>query len=509
MKFKKRYIPYALLTIILLGVLMYFSRNHFINVTTQLSCWSRIQGELQANKDVEAYFHKRLLSFQELLERNLSQRSLMLQFYYNIQKHRDEPLTSEQLMLLKEGTLDYTNLRDDLYSYALNYECAINANEKDLKKYKVSEDLRSKAVMMSLAAGLSLYDNHLLSTMLFENDKRLRRILNDADQGFDIEENSLMKIMTSAVSYNKLSRFQNVIEFYENNILNVEHIDDAEYEYLKTFISQSPSYNYVKNLSLTDMTVNKINFFEHVGKDAIAEMRDEGFNNISMIFGNSVGLYEQRKGKLFGDEKSLKKLSNILQPLDIILEKTPFRLTDKLIPGHFGHVAIWVGGEEELKELDLWDNEIVAKYHHELNTSNSETASVVEALRDGVQLNTLSEFMNVDDVAILRPVFSINNEKDKIREALLLTFRQLGKKYDFNFDVNTTDKIVCSELAYVSFPSIDWNTEKTLGRYTISPDNVAKLCWQNKPLKLISFYHDGNEINKKKSLPLLIKLMQE
>ena len=84
------------------------------------------------------------------------------------------------------------------------------------------------------------------------------------------------------------------------------------------------------------MTVNKLTFFEHVGRDAIAEMRNEGFNNVSMLFGNSVGLYEERKGKLFCDKKSWEKLSKTLQPMDIILEKTPFRLTDKLIPGHFG-----------------------------------------------------------------------------------------------------------------------------------------------------------------------------
>ena len=30
---------------------------------------------------------------------------------------------------------------------------------------------------------------------------------------------------------------------------------------------------------------------------------------------------------------------------DILLEKTPFRLTDKLIPGYWGHAAVWIGGE--------------------------------------------------------------------------------------------------------------------------------------------------------------------
>ncbi len=34
-------------------------------------------------------------------------------------------------------------------------------------------------------------------------------------------------------------------------------------------------------------------------------------------------------------------------------------------------------------------------------------------------------------------------------------------------------------------------TEKSLGRYTISPDNIAEKTLNGGPLKLITFYHDG------------------
>ena len=79
----------------------------------------------------------------------------------------------------------------------------------------------------------------------------------------------------------------------------------------------------------------------------------------------------------------------------------------------------------------------------------------------------------------------------------------------FLLDVNTTDKIVCSELAYVSFPTIDWPTEKTLGRYNISPDNVAKLAWNKVPLELVLFYHDGELVDEKEQLSKMKELMQE
>ena len=56
----------------------------------------------------------------------------------------------------------------------------------------------------------------------------------------------------------------------------------------------------------------------------------------------------------------------------------------------------------------------------------------------------------------------------------MLAFEQIGKDYDFNFDVNTDDEIVCSELIYKVYPDEKWPTENTLNRWTISPDNVAE-----------------------------------
>ena len=127
-------------------------------------------------------------------------------------------------------------------------------------------------------------------------------------------------------------------------------------------------------------------------------------------------------------------------------------------------------------------------------------------MRGGVQLSSLEDFLNVDDILILRPI-SIQNSSELSKESLILSFRQLGKEYDFNFDVNTTEKIVCSELAYVCFPSVDWETEKVAGRYTISPDNVAYLSLNEKVFQVVLFYHDGKKIEADQTLPLLKNLL--
>ncbi len=131
---------------------------------------------------------------------------------------------------------------------------------------------------------------------------------------------------------------------------------------------------------------------------------------------------------------------------------------------------------------------------------------VAEALRSGVQLNPLQHFMNVDDVAILRLTGS--PDKMDMNGILYRTLQQIGKGYDFNFDVETLDKIVCSELAYQTYDSINWETEETVGRFTISPDHIARQAF-NGALKLITFYHDGARVPPQKQLKLMHRLMND
>ena len=331
--------------------------------------------------------------------------------------------------------------------------------------------------------------------------------------GFGLIANKLQEMTLAANSIESRHRIRRVIAFYEEEKTSFGALDeDSDYAYLELLIDSSPSYNYVKKIRVSDIASKKFVAFERISADMFSETTSDGFDVLSGLFGNTLGLYESRKGKLFGNSEAIKNIQAELKPLDILLEKTPFRLTDKLIPGHFGHVAIWTGTKAELIDLGLWQEMQVKQYADEIsspsNPASKDEHQIIEALRSGVQLSTLEHFMNIDDFAILRPIFKEGNEETLTKEALIMAFRQLGKQYDFNFDVNTTDKIVCSELAYVSFPSMDWPTEKTLGRHNISPDNVAKLAWNNLPLELIIFYHDGQLVDDDKKVDRMIELMQ-
>lgn len=501
--------------ILITGTAIYY----YIDITQDLkakeeACFAQLTVKLADGASPDAIFQEDFENLQLLVEFSLVARSQMLEVSNRLRLNRDEPLSSRDLIILKTGTEDYLEIREELYDIANAYACAMDAEATTLLKYNIDPQLRLKGAMLSLAAALTLYDNYLLGTVLFEQDSRLRKIINDPDMGFGLIANKLQEMTLAANSIESRHRIRRVIAFYEEEKASFGDLDeDSDYAYLELLIDSSPSYNYVKKIRITEIASKKFVAFERISADMFSESTDEGFDILSGLFGNTLGLYESRKGKLYGDEEALKNIQTTLQPLDILLEKTPFRLTDKLIPGHFGHVAIWTGTKAELIDLGLWEDLHVNPYAEQIsspeNPGSKDEHQIIEALRSGVQLSTLEHFMNIDDFAILRPIFEEGTNETLTKEALIMAFRQLGKKYDFNFDVNTTDKIVCSELAYVSFPSMDWPTEKTLGRYSISPDNVAKLAWNNLPLELIMFYHDGQLVDKDKQVDKMIELMQE
>ncbi|MDH3973512.1 MAG: YiiX/YebB-like N1pC/P60 family cysteine hydrolase [Deltaproteobacteria bacterium] len=402
-----------------------------------------------------------------------------------------KPLNGEDLDTLNRGTIAHLELRKKLYRLAEAHECWTRWKKEDFREKGIGKAERLEGVMLSLSAAMVLYDNYLLAISIFDEDEKLRRFLNERDSGYNINAAQLAKITISYNSAYNRQRVRSGIYFYEKELEKAppSFLEDEDRAYLNTLITQSPSYNMTKEFSPLYVLGRKVRFLSAMTTDTLNSLGKDGVNLFSMIFGNTLGLIESRKGKLYGRFDVLEKLEQELRAGDILLEKTPFRLTDKFIPGHWGHVAIWIGTEEELKALGIWDHAVVQKYHEQIQSGRS----VVEALRPGVEMNRLTRFLNIDDIAVIRGKEMTKKEKG---ETIIRALRQVGKEYDFNFDVETTDKIVCSELVYTTFTGIKWPTGKTLGRITISPDNVASIVINGGPLKLALLYHDGKLVKK-------------
>jgi hypothetical protein len=431
---------------------------------------------------------QRIVAYQEQVEQVLTMRARAIDFFDEIKARQraDEPLSGADLRRLNEGAARLLSQRQTLLKVAGEHECWVYG---PIPEDETAARVQAQGVALSLSAALLLYDNYLSAVGLYRANPFLRQHLNRKDSGFALPPGELNRIAFSFNSAINRARVRRALSWYEEHGTILAEGRDDESRYLSALIEQSPSVNMVRKMRPVSYVHSMVGFFSLLSVDTLNQLKNEGVNLGSLLFGNAVGLVETRRGKLYGRPEVLGNVTENVRAGDVLLEKTPFRLTDTFIPGHWGHVAMWIGSEAELRDLGIWDHPVVRPHQAAIR----EGRGVVEALRSGVKMNSLAHFLNVDDLGVLRRERISDTGR---AEAILQALRQVGKAYDFNFDVESTDRIVCSELVYHAYGDIRWPVARHLGRVTISPDNVAVEATGEGPFAVALLYHDGAPVTE-------------
>jgi uncharacterized protein YycO len=431
---------------------------------------------------VRAVMERELRDFLRLAEEALSMRAMAIRLYYELEaKKKRGPLSGRDLQRLNQGAAALLEQRAALFRAALSHECWVLRPPDGRSE---EGDIQRAGVLISLSAALILYDNYLSAITLYRNDPELRQHINRPDRGFALDANELRKADGIFDSPEVRRRVRQAIKWYDRHGKAESRFEG--YGYLYQSIAQSPSFHFVRERRPLYVLGRVFEIFGSHTLDTLVNLKDGGSHFTSLLFGNAVGLVETRRGKLHAKPALEQEVREKLRAGDILLEKTPFRLTDAFIPGHWGHAAVWVGTEKELRELGIWEHPVARPHHDAIRAGRG----VAEALRSGVELNTLGRFMNIDDLAVLRRAAP----RQARAAAILQALRQIGKDYDFNFNAETTDRIFCSELVYLAHGDIDWPTSRMLGRFTVSPDDIAQRALDGGPLAIVLLYHDGKRV---------------
>jgi hypothetical protein len=366
--------------------------------------------------------------------------------------------------------------------------------ELDYKLMRLAES--SKKEVLKVRPLLDRFENFEIVYLPYYKEKEFRRLVNAEDRSYEVERKELKRQLRELVKKNYIEDVKN--SFYSlrskvnagtirrNSPLVAETLDSFGYR----LIHRKKYWRKWRRRIFRQVIAD---FGSRVGRNIV--------HHASGAFGNGMGSIRWRKGWLWKDKKVYDEIVKQLKPLDVITEKVSYTPTDFFIPGHFGHNAIWLGTKEQLQELGIWDHPVVKPHQETISAGKS----IIETDRSGTHFKSLKDFMNVDEFGLLRfrnDTLDVQNERSKVLKVYEVAFAQLGKTYDFNFDVETTDKLVCSELLYQSFGDVNWPTEPYIGRTTISPDNVVSLAlFDNPPIDLIYYVQgtkDGRYIYKDK-----------
>lgn len=418
-----------------------------------------------------------LKSFNQLIVifNNFKQYDIKFAEYLANKVKQHDTLSGEEIYFLRRLITTYYKINQKFLDFSQLY---------DLGGFKMASAFAEldknipniKAHLIWLAGHLLVLDHlEVMHTIFYETDNKFRRIVKSAllDNGEDETDsktlNDLIKINKYTVDIGESKKFSQQINLVRliNSDLNNFFATDLDAMSLLQEIDS--------NQTAQDIARGKAKFHESTFTfvDTIYNIVNKTIGWFSKIFGNWAGSIHSRHGHLYNNTEAINMAEANLKPMDIILDKSPFVLTDKFIPGYFGHVAIYLGTKQQLEEIGMWNHPDILPYQQEIESGKI----ILEAVREGVHLNTLENFMNIDQLLIIRKSEVLDNKEllfDKINRGLT----QIGKNYDFNFDISTLDTIVCSELIYIVFGNVHWSTEYRFGRPTITPDNIAEIIFQ-------------------------------
>ncbi len=442
---------------------------------------------------ISGVFAQNFNEFKNIADRSYLYRMQINESYVYLKKvmKKDYLLSAKDIKLIStelKKRIDLYNESQNLLTKLRPYLYTENKSEDDLLKS-----------FMFLGTFFVSTDAFYYSLDQFSRNYKIRRILEEENLSNGQESNVFAKSLKKLFSRKMRSDIINALDIF----LSKKDLPFENEKITKTikYIKNSYSFKNRVELGYDQSVIAYKNFFKNklkaIKSTKIYNLRQKTLNLLykgSKIFGNTAGIFQSRNGKLYRDKRFISLTNSTLRPLDTLLEKTPFRLTDKFIPGFWGHAAIYIGNKSQLEQMGIWDHPQVSKYHKNI----LEGRTIVEALRSGVKINSLTSFSDIDDFAILRLKEKLSLKEKQ--EYILSVLSHIGKDYDFAFNVETPSKIVCSELHYLTYLNVNFNIEYIFMQPTISVDSVAKQGTIGRDFNIISLYTNGKkQVNRVQS----------
>jgi hypothetical protein len=243
-----------------------------------------------------------------------------------------------------------------------------------------------------------------------------------------------------------------------HDLLNYENRNGERYTILSA--NAKKSFAYLKKEKIATFIMGF-----RVGRDKLEENMHHTWFPLQREVSNFLGdfNYSNREEKFITLEQ-INTMKKELEPGDIMVQRRNWYGSNIGLPGFWPHLAIYTGTLTEMEEyfmelmpyeghnniLDLLKNNNAQAYRIYIEPDKKGFyPSVIEGRSEGVIMQSLAISAEADYVGVLRPRL----EKGDKLKAILRALVHLGKPYDYDFDFDTRDEFVCSELVYDAYES--------------------------------------------------------
>ena len=352
---------------------------------------------------------------------------------------------------------------------------------------------RQKAILMSFGCGIILYKISAEMVLRFYNNQKAWKKLNEGDKTWGVPPNQLFKTMRKLTQKNVKHSLELAYIDYVKSYGEKKVRERSENHWLHKRIKES--YEYLQSNALS---VWKTRW--RIWKTLIKRFFYKPYYHMQKAIATWIGDVKYRNIQPMITHELVQTIIPDLKPGDILIERRNWVLSNAFLPGFWPHGALYVGTAKDLRDMGLDQEPAVARHLEEFDSNDvfGYPYRVVEALSEGVLINSAENSMNADSVAVLRPNVSLEIKK----KAIIRAFSHLGKSYDFEFDFFTSDKLVCTEVLYRSYSDdIHLELKKIMGRMALPALSFVHKFHQefqtaNQELELI-FFLDGEHKKRK------------
>ena len=355
----------------------------------------------------------------------------------------------------------------EVYTTYLSSRSYLLEMVEQLKSRLQYQDLRIFAIAYCAAAALMRSAGFLIE--IARDRPVVRRKLDEAEPRYGLPRKTFTKIYRSFTSPLTLWQFSQAKSYYDANAASIhETLQSQGMRLLLDYLAkEEPFTSFQKRAMWRSRVGYRCYSLLRRGHSGYVKAMFHLFRISGSAIAGKRNPFQMSKhaGKRV-TSKTLKEISKILRPGDIIVTRHDNALSNHFFPGYWPHAALFLGTPAMRRDLSL-------------PTKGSNKENVLEAKKDGVKLRQLAETLSVDAFVVLRP----DEEKTDIAAMLAKALTHEGKLYDFLFDFRKAERLACTEVIYRSFHGVgDWRLEliKQSGRLTLPAEELIRQSLENR-----------------------------
>ena len=430
---------------------------------------------------------KELITIEKAYRNTLNKARELLAGYRAGNVHIEKQQDSDQIQSLLRR---YCTYRDNLLRISLNYR---PYQDKSLFDNQQSQD---RALFLFVAATLLRHEMSANFIEAHDDLPRVRKLLNLPETHWGIPAGVFDSVQRELLD----TTYQDMIFAAETAYLQLG----------RSAAKDSPLHNMIEKSQAEIAGIPEFGIRASVNR-ALRDAKDNAtglYQYINAFTGTVIGDFQVNQRGIDHPIRpdDLHGFHQALKPGDILIERRNWYASNAFLPGFWPHGAMYVGTVQEMKDAGIYklvrkairefaddeaatENEISQAHAQHLRdildeferpkaNNRYEHHHVIEAVSEGVILNTIEHSAGeATSVCAFRPVLL---SKEQIAKAVASAYKYLGREYDFDFDFETPNTLVCTEVVYRCYEGnrenypLQFKLSNILGTQTLPAQNIVK-----------------------------------